>query len=148
MSSGAGLVLLWSRGVLLGPKDLHYDYDFSGNVALRTEVTDPTGSPSQSEWSFGYDGVGQQREVLLNNGSGGRELYYYDSAGQRYMAATYKRGTDTFPERLRVWMGGAEIWYKPNASATGMEVDTEYAYLSLGAINIGRIKSQGPVMST
>ena len=60
--------------------------------------------------------------VLLNNGSGGRELYYCDSAGQRYMAAT-----DKFPERIRVWMGGAEIWYKPNASATAMEVDTEYA---------------------
>lgn len=129
-------------------KDLDYSYDFAGNVTTRTEVTDPTGSPIQNEWNFTYDGVSQQREVQLNNGTGGRELYYYDSAGRRYMAVTYAAATDSIPERIRVWVGGAELWYRPSANSNAMEIDTEYAYLSLGAISIGRIKSQGPVLTT
>lgn len=129
-------------------KDLHYSYDFAGNVTQRAEITDPTGSPTQDEWSFSYDGISQQREVQLNNGTGGRELYYYDNGGQRYMAVTFANATDRFPERIRVWIGGAEIWYRPNGTGDGMEVDTAYAYLALGGINIGRVKSEGPVVST
>lgn len=84
----------------------------------------------------------------FNKGADGRELYYYDSAGQRYMAVTYTNADDAIPERIRIWMGGAELWYQPNAAMDAMEIDSEYAYLSLGDINIGRVKSQGPVVST
>ena len=56
--------------------------------------------------------------MFLNGGSGGRELYYYDNAGSRYMAVTYDTWdvanppANPVPDRIRVWLGGAEIWYE------------------------------------
>ena len=134
---------------LLGDKDVEYDYDFAGNATRRQEWSDQT---SVGLWDFSYDGSNQQREVLLDGGAGGRELYYYDHAGSRYMAVTYSAGTDVVPERIRVWVGGAEVWYAPkvknNASQSFMEVQTEYANFGLGGLPVGRVKTEGIVKTT
>jgi len=64
------------------------------------------------------------------------------------MAVTFAAATDNIPERVRIWMGGAELWFAPNALSNAMEVQSEYAYLSLGALNIGRVKREGPITTT
>lgn len=127
-----------------GGNGVEYDYDFSGNATRREEADAAT----IVGWDFEYDGANQQREVLLENGTGGRELYYYDSAGQRYMAVTFNTWdianppSNPIPDRIRVWMGGAEIWYSPDAASDVMDVETEYAYLTLGGLSVGRIKTE------
>lgn len=130
---------------LLGDLDVYYDYDFSGNVTRRNESN---GLESQT-WDFSYDGTDQQREVLLDNGTGGRELYYYDKAGSRYMAITYNSWdvanppADPVPDRIRLWFGGAEMWFTPEPfSNASMWPSTSYAHLSLGALTVGRVKTE------
>ncbi len=128
---------------LAGPnKNLAYQHDFAGNVVHREETLDPGGIADVTSWSFRYDGTDQQREVSLDDGSNGRELYYYDHAGQRYMAVTFDNDSAIVPSRVRVWMGAAEIWYAPNTSTGTMDVESEYGHFGLGAIPVGRIKHE------
>lgn len=129
-------------------RNADYSYDHAGNVTKRTETLDPQGASTATDWDFTYDGSDQQREVLLDNGTGGRELYYYDGAGMRYMAVTFASAQDTVPSRIRVWNGGAEIWYAPNGqigSTGAMNVQSEYAHVDFGRIKTtDRDDPQGP----
>ncbi len=114
-----------------------YSYDASGNVISRDENHNPS-SGADVSWTFSYDGTDQQREVVVN-GDEGRELYYYDSVGTRYMAVTYDNMGSVEPSRIRVWNGGVETWYVPGTD--GMIVDAEYAHVSFGGVDI-RIKTE------
>lgn len=108
--------------------DVKYFYDFSGNMTTRKQNI-----VGGSTLNVEYDGSSQQREVNLSGG--GRELYYYDEGGSRYMAVLFD-GAGTL-ERARVWNGGVETWFD-----AGGNVISDWAHIGLGAQSIGRIDDQ------
>lgn len=129
--------------------DLAYGYDFAGNVVRRSQ--DPAQGPGAA-MRFAFDGLDQQRDAAVDKNNDSRELYYYDSTGARYMAVTYEQSMDSVPSRIRLWVGGMELWYSPQAPGNGnnsngvgslMELETSYAHLSLGGISLARLKMAG-----
>lgn len=126
-------------------KDISYGYDFSGNVTYRDETT----GQGKKRFVFQYDGSDQQREVREDKDKdkkkdkGARELYYYDSLGARYMAVTFKDAKREVPIRIRLWLGGAEIWFEPDFRQDEMVATAAYAHLPLGGLRVARVKTEG-----
>ncbi len=111
---------------LAGAPDVTFSYDESGNLTNRIANGHTT--------AFFVDGDDRVREAIDDPGASpaGNEVYYYDHAGQRY--AAWRSAWNGEPERLRVWLGGSEIWLNKN----GGLIKT-IASVTLGGEEVARI---------